>query len=58
MEGTRLGAFIAGQARGAGGVDEAVTLERRRENSETFIFLVELMGLDGWMWNKEERSQV
>lgn len=49
MEGTRLGAFIAAQARGAGGVDEAVTLERRREKSEMFIFLVELMGLDGWM---------
>ena len=26
------------------------TLERRREKSGTFIFLVELMGLDGWMW--------
>lgn len=49
MEGTRLGTFIAAQARGAGGVDEAVTLERRREKSEMFIFLVELMGLDGWM---------
>lgn len=56
MEGTRLGTFIVAQARSAGGIDEAVTLERRREKSETFIFFVELMGLEGWIWDKEKRG--